>query len=317
MVQKSPAEFFAENKNIAGFDNVGICCTQTAVAGKGRVPVPRSCTLCFRGSPSSLVGTATATEGFPKCLLRTTWNERLPGPRSRASACTPRSGSWSRTRWTLPSPSASCQRLTSLCGSAYRCRQALNAVQMRPSCLAPRAARRLQACRCVPRLVRRTLPPANTPLPQRCRLRPPPQRGGVQGAPQPHPRRGAARPPGRTAVPGLRERGRAQGDGRPAARRGPPPAPLAADQLPVRCIPFAHPSSRQGLGACLPWRGHAPVCLPCCGVGQRLAPLPGAEAPGQGGQGAGEAAKAHRKGERGLCGRRLSPGSALPAVQGV
>lgn len=30
--QKSPAEFFAENKNIAGFDNVRRCCPHPEIA---------------------------------------------------------------------------------------------------------------------------------------------------------------------------------------------------------------------------------------------------------------------------------------------
>jgi hypothetical protein len=75
---KSPAQFFADNKNIAGFDNVRL-----------------SCSLQPPASESS--------------------TDSCAAPRSRASRCTPQFASLWRTRSTRRRTSASSRRLSSPC----------------------------------------------------------------------------------------------------------------------------------------------------------------------------------------------------------
>lgn len=93
--QKSPAEFFAENKNIAGFDNVRLLAASLALRRPAKQSARRRTTQALP----------------PSFLLRP-----LPCPRcSPASACTPPSASWWRMGWTQRRASASCQRSASLC----------------------------------------------------------------------------------------------------------------------------------------------------------------------------------------------------------
>lgn len=88
--QKSPAEFFADNRTIAGFDNVRCRCAPTRGVFRSHV----------------LPSTIMCQPLFLLCYLP--WC-------SPASVCTLPFESWWRTHWMRPSPSRSCRMWTSPC----------------------------------------------------------------------------------------------------------------------------------------------------------------------------------------------------------
>jgi hypothetical protein len=135
---KTPAEFFAENRNIAGFDNVRAyrarrdarefrsCAAH--MHGRGDCVActrARAAALRARDAPAGALQCRTPRGASSAPLLRYTralTRSRHGVVRRMASACTPRFASSWRTRWTRRRPSACCRRSASPCARpAARC----------------------------------------------------------------------------------------------------------------------------------------------------------------------------------------------------